>query len=411
MESFNPVIGETLEYTSVKKIGAGGFSTVTLIQDAQQKEMAYKYINPSQTLGVESILEPYIMSYIKHPSINTAISVNLDDSGGLGIVQNLSSTDLGSRRLNRNAETVRLWLWQITCGIAHMHRHGILHGDIKAENILLFKNTDGTYNCRVNDFSYSRLIVNPKVGIRDHNRYNIYTVTHRPIEVWKHLFFSFPADIWALGCTFYEIAYNTTPLFPRQCVSKSYEIDSYLKVFELWENRQIVNSPTFESIERNYPHSAPLQSIPENTPPPFNFHSKWSNPENEILNELILGMLNINPDNRYTIWDILNHQYFDPLRDDPLLSKLAPSYADLGYNFFTFDFPIDSKILQYTDEEQVIQLAAFLHHRSKQSSCKTVTMLAHKILHRGLPIKIKYTNEDLSAEIQLLRSLKFQIIP
>jgi polo-like kinase 1 len=47
---------------------------------------------------------------------------------------------------------VRVWLAQIVCGMEHMHRHRVVHRDLKLENLLLRK--DGSV--AIGDFGFSR---------------------------------------------------------------------------------------------------------------------------------------------------------------------------------------------------------------------------------------------------------------
>ncbi|KAI0435524.1 hypothetical protein F4803DRAFT_545340 [Xylaria telfairii] len=45
----------------------------------------------------------------------------------------------------------------IACGLAAVHQCGIIHGDIKPDNILMFRNNDSKWTAKVADFSHSQL--------------------------------------------------------------------------------------------------------------------------------------------------------------------------------------------------------------------------------------------------------------
>ncbi|KAL3068729.1 hypothetical protein niasHT_032145 [Heterodera trifolii] len=71
------------------------------------------------------------------------------------IVPNLRATTLakliGNEELRR--EKIKNFLHQILSGILHMHKHGIIHRDIKPQNLLM------SQNClKIGDFGLARSI-------------------------------------------------------------------------------------------------------------------------------------------------------------------------------------------------------------------------------------------------------------
>ncbi|KAI1118428.1 kinase-like domain-containing protein, partial [Nemania sp. NC0429] len=54
---------------------------------------------------------------------------------------------------------------QIGASIATMHRNHVIHGDIKPQNVIMFKADDGSFVPKVADFGYSTLLSEPEVTI------------------------------------------------------------------------------------------------------------------------------------------------------------------------------------------------------------------------------------------------------
>ena len=60
----------------------------------------------------------------------------------------------------------RKWFFQMTDGIAYMHKIGITHGDIHAGNIMIRKLYDGTTLCKYTDFGVSRFLPHAHENIK-----------------------------------------------------------------------------------------------------------------------------------------------------------------------------------------------------------------------------------------------------
>lgn len=516
-----------------KTIGSGGFSKVyeieiypidqsrmsdllsstkseELLAESEKKIGALKYVVPSPNSGLESLMEIYIMRHINHPTINRALGVQIDRLGNISIIQNLSLGDAAAlvrKSLHRlHPEDLRRWLWQIACGVAQLHKYGILHGDIKAGNVLLFYDSETSprvpavskakycdefkdVNCRLNDFSLTRLISSDEVGTRDMPRHITYTSTHRPMEVWKGLNYSFSADIWALGCTFYELAYHML-LFPDQNgVHKALEAEANYRAFEDWslacitpvhggsavmhtapglpikspmsayppipglvvpdsgiEAPEYIPAPMFPytDVPKSKPipiptrvpgrigvppdcyvaRSAPSPMIPLCIHKSYNLSPEWQNSENSLLNDLLLGMLNIDASHRLSIWEVLDHEYFTPMRTSHSFSSLAPSFDERSYTLVNYPHDTVHQSLieeakKFISNKEVIQVAISLYQRSRESAfdipqptMKTCVVVANKLLYRAPPPSFGTIGGTfLPEEINLCLKLNYKLLP
>ncbi|TPX55753.1 hypothetical protein PhCBS80983_g05058 [Powellomyces hirtus] len=108
--------------------------------------------------------------------------------------------------------------FQVLLGLAHMHKHGFFHRDMKPENLLMSGKT-----VKLADFGLAR-------EIRSRPPYTEYVSTRwyrAPEIILRSTSYSSPIDIWAVGCIFAEL-YTLRPLFPGNS-----EMDQLFKIVEI----------------------------------------------------------------------------------------------------------------------------------------------------------------------------------
>eukprot|EP00917_Polyrhabdina_sp_WS-2016_P004599 GHVP01010536.1.p1 GENE.GHVP01010536.1~~GHVP01010536.1.p1 ORF type:complete len:305 (+),score=53.48 GHVP01010536.1:1119-2033(+) len=127
---------------------------------------------------------------------------------------------------------------QILEGVYALKSADIIHCDIKLENILVDPRTLRTKIC---DFGLS-CFNSPKIKRR------IGTRLYSSPEVFKGLEYSFPRDMWAVGCVFFElVAFKY--LFYRDGKLSVFDIvNTYLKEVEI-EGRKEAVAPFLDSVK------------------------------------------------------------------------------------------------------------------------------------------------------------------
>ena len=128
-----------------------------------------------------------------------------------------NSCELNIEKVYYTENLIRSFIRQIIRGLNYLHRIGVIHKDLKPNNILLDKDN----NCKIIDFNFSSILENrwvDNVGKKvDCNDY------FRPSEICdlndvegKKEYKGMPVDIWALGVTAYILSYNRFPFFSEK---------------------------------------------------------------------------------------------------------------------------------------------------------------------------------------------------
>jgi len=116
---------------------------------------------------------------------------------------------------------VQDFMYQLCLGCAHLHRHGVMHRDLKPQNLLVDKAKNVI---KVADLGLGRAF---SVPVKSYT-HEIVTLWYRAPEVLlggSH--YSTPVDMWSVGTIFAELA-RKQPLFPGDS-----ELQQLLHIFKL----------------------------------------------------------------------------------------------------------------------------------------------------------------------------------
>jgi len=145
-----------MEISVIKKIGSGGSGTSVWLAKWQGRNVAYKTFSFDQSNFIAFETELKLMMSLLHPNILSCFGAVLQDSLAGYLMEFASNGDLLSfvTRDNVSQKERKRLLSEAASALVLVHRHNIIHRDIKAENILVSEDR----HAKLMDFGVSRAI-------------------------------------------------------------------------------------------------------------------------------------------------------------------------------------------------------------------------------------------------------------
>ncbi|CAN7069670.1 unnamed protein product [Brassica rapa subsp. trilocularis] len=204
-----------------KIYGVGSYSKVVRAKKKESgtvyalKIMDKKFITKENKTAYVK-LERIVLDQLDHPGI-IKLFFTFQDSFSLYMA--LESCEGGelfdqiTRKGRLSEEEARFYSAQVVDALEYIHSMGLIHRDIKPENLLL--TSDG--HIKIADFGSvkpmqdSRITVLPNAASDDKACTFVGTAAYVPPEVLNSSPATFGNDLWALGCTIYQMLSGTSP--------------------------------------------------------------------------------------------------------------------------------------------------------------------------------------------------------
>ena len=218
MTSYDSFIGQTFEnrYTIVNVIGSGGMATVYGAYDqVTGRSVAIKMMQKKLEHNTRQIKlfvnEAKALSLLSHPNIVQIYNTVITNSTKYIIMEYVEGITLKKHIDHRGALPEREVLYyatQILSALDYIHSKGIVHCDIKPQNIILLQNG----SIKVADFGIARLdaMLDRSKEINDTALGTVYYVSPEQAQGKAPIAES---DLYSLGVMLYEAMTNRLPFY------------------------------------------------------------------------------------------------------------------------------------------------------------------------------------------------------
>ena len=330
-----------------KSIGKGGFGSVWKVRHKITKQIfAIKVINKEsivkQKMVEQTNREIEIMYKLDHPHIIKLYSHFEDDEDFCLIMQIASKGQLYSiiKRLKRlDQRTAAQYMREVISAIKYLHTRNppIIHRDIKPENILL----DQEGRCKLADFGWS----NFDEGNKFRDTY-CGTPEYLAPEMITKSGHNESVDIWALGVLIFEMLTGRTPF--------NFTGDR-IQLFNNIKTLRIV----------------------------------WTDDFPQLAKDLVGKILRLNPKDRLTLDEIINHQWF---RDVPIIKPVLTPVV------YTERQKLESHLIQSIpefDKERNIMNKSALGTNKQQKVTRIISHNENPIKEANIQQEIKNINQNI----------------
>ncbi|XP_043924874.1 mitogen-activated protein kinase 9 isoform X2 [Protopterus annectens] len=314
-------------YQQLKPIGSGAQGIVCAAFDVilninvAVKKLSRPFQN--QTHAKRAYRELVLLKCVNHKNIISLLNVftpqkSLEEFQDVYLVMELMDANLCQViHMELDHERMSYLLYQMLCGIKHLHSAGIIHRDLKPSNIVV--KSDCTL--KILDFGLARtactnFMMTPYVVTR----------YYRAPEVILGMGYKENVDIWSVGCIMAEMVLHKVLFLGRDY------IDQWNKVIEQ------LGTPSPEFMKKLQPT---VRNYVENRPkyPGVKFEDlfpDWifpSESERDKLKtsqarELLSRMLVVDPDKRISVDEALHHPYISVWYDSAEAEAPPPQIYD-----------------------------------------------------------------------------------
>lgn len=237
----------------------GNVIITNLLKDALKEIAILKKLNHPNIIKLYEILHNYqkqkiylIMEYADYGDIMNynedtetfSINKHVSEMYNQNVEEHRGEGTPTEKKVYYEEDDLRMFSKDILLGLDYLHKNGIIHHDIKPNNILLCKKKI----CKITDFNFSAILDNlsedkiESTGESSTNFRAPETINLNPDEKPKETYEGKPLDMWAFGVTLYILTYLKFPFDSDKGVLELCRLIKEEKVkfpIEPWYSRKI----------------------------------------------------------------------------------------------------------------------------------------------------------------------------
>ncbi|MBP7578256.1 MAG: PQQ-binding-like beta-propeller repeat protein [Candidatus Obscuribacter sp.] len=211
--------GEKLEdghYTVLEEIGVGGMGVVYHCRDELLlRDVAVKMLLPGLMADKKNLdvfrEEARLAAQLEHPNIVTVYDIGVESRAGRDhhfvAMEYLPGGNLAARVTQGPLplEHCLHWMKQLASGLSFAHKRGVIHQDVKADNIFITNEGD----LKIGDFGLARLLVG-RVYLNSATK-GMGTPAYMSPELCRGEQQDHRSDIYSMGILFFEMCTGQLP--------------------------------------------------------------------------------------------------------------------------------------------------------------------------------------------------------
>jgi serine/threonine-protein kinase len=212
-------IGE--RYRLLARLGQGGMGEVwEALNEVTERRVAIKLLHPSRSLTLDLrarlLREARAASRVRHPNVVEVLDAFTTPAGEPVVVMERLEGETLAQRLKRNgklslADATPI-LAQLVSAVGAAHRFGVVHRDLKPDNVFLCRGGDDTV-VKVLDFGIAKLTGAEADGSLTQAGHTLGTPAYMAPEQCRGAKdVDHRADLWAIGVITYEMLAGTRPI-------------------------------------------------------------------------------------------------------------------------------------------------------------------------------------------------------
>lgn len=218
LKALRAVTGNVTDfYDFGKLIGRGAYSEVFIARDKDRNELcAVKVLERSNIEHAKLIdRELDVLRMLNHPNIVQIYDifdsaretyVVMEYLAGGELLDMITESDHLSERDSK--QVIR----EVLQAVQYLHAHGIVHRDVKPENILCV-NRSWPLRVKLTDFGLSKFVGSAEDGTERVMRSQCGTAYYLAPEIANNLAYSKPVDLWACGVVLYVMLAGKFPFY------------------------------------------------------------------------------------------------------------------------------------------------------------------------------------------------------
>jgi serine/threonine-protein kinase len=224
MSTFTGVLGERFgSFKTLARLGEGSMGEVYLAEHQRiARRAAIKVLMAERTRDADTVrrlfVEARATSMIRHPGIVEIYDCDVHRNGRAYIVMEYLEGETLAKRLERLGALP----WQVACRIARRatdaigaaHRVGIVHRDVKPDNVFLLSDSawPAITDVKVLDFGLAKLVAGNLVGVAGTMAGSLVgSPTYMSPEQCQGEKVDHRCDIYSLGCVIFEMIAGRPP--------------------------------------------------------------------------------------------------------------------------------------------------------------------------------------------------------